>query len=104
MKKAVAWAGVFVLVFGVSGCGGSSEAENLVKEQIQLVNDLADAMEAKDMNKILELQKKQEELQKKIEAMKLSPAEDKRLEEKYKGDLEKAMQRLMAAKTKMMSE
>jgi hypothetical protein len=98
MKKAVAWAGMFVLVFSVSGCG--SDADSLMKQQIQLMNDMADAIEKGDESKAKELESKAKELEEKMKALNLSDEDKKKLAEKYKADLEKAMGRLMGAALK----
>jgi hypothetical protein len=103
MKKLV-WLIVAVLPLALSGCGGSG-ADSLAKEQVGIMNDMAAALEGvKDdasadaaVAKLKELGAKLRENTKKGEAMKLSEAENKKLEEKYKPEIEKATNRMKSA-------
>jgi hypothetical protein len=88
--------GVFVLLCGLSGCGSS--ADSLMKDQINLMNEMADAIEKGEPEaKLQTLKQRGEEIEKKMKAMNISDAEKKRLEEKYKDDLTKALGRLLKA-------
>jgi len=98
MKKFLSLTCAFALLVGVSGCG--SKADSLIKEQIKLMNDLADAIEKDDEAKAKDIQEKIKENGKKLDDLKLSDDEKKKLEEKYKGDVEKAMKRVMEAAMK----
>jgi len=94
VKKSL-WLGVAFAVLFAVGCG--SPADNLMKDTINLMNQMADAIEKKDEAKIKDLQKKIEENGKKLEELKLSADEKKKLEEKYKDDLTKAAAKVLAA-------
>ena len=89
--------GVLLLVLcGVVGCGAN--ADSLVKEEIKTMNDLAEALENKAPEaKVTELQKKLEETNKKLEALKLSDDEKKKLGEQHKDELTKAGMRMAKA-------
>ena len=96
MKKSFVLRSLVLVLFGVSGCGAS--ADSLVKEQIQGMNDLAEALETKAPEaKVKELQKNLEETGKKLEALKLSDDEKKKLFEQHKEELMKATTRLAQA-------
>jgi hypothetical protein len=91
----------FLLLASLLGCG--SPAERLIKEQIQITNDMADRMESGKLDptyakafqaRALEIMKKQQEL-------KLSAEEQKQLEDKYRPEMEKATARLVSAMQKM---
>ncbi len=85
---------------GLAGCGGP---DSLIKEQIADMNALADAMEkGESEEKIKELSKKMEATGKKLEDLKLSEEDKKKLIEKHKAEFEKAGSRMMAAMMKKM--
>jgi hypothetical protein len=71
-----------------AGCAG--RGEDVTKEQIQAMNDLADAMEKGDMAKAKEITERMQAIQKKYDDLKLSDDEKKKLQEKYKDEMEKA--------------
>ncbi len=102
MKMFFAVTFAFALLVNVSGCGGM-KGESETKEMIKLMNDTADALEKKDAKKAEELKKKGEELAKKMKDLNLSKDEEKKLEEKYKGDVEKAQKRIEEALKKAMA-
>jgi hypothetical protein len=81
-------------LFGATGCGGP---DSLVKKQIALINEQADAIEKKDAVKFQRVVNEQNELAQKFKELNLSAEEKKRLEEKYKDEMNKAMKRLQAA-------
>jgi len=94
--------GLWVLLFAsLLGCG--SPADQLVKEQIQMTNEAADRMESGKFDPAYAqaLQSRTMDIMKKQQELKLSPEEQKRLEEKYKPEMEKAAARLMSAMQKM---
>jgi hypothetical protein len=95
VKKLIVSASVLILLCGVSGCG--SNADSLVKDQIRLTNELADALEKKDEAKIKDLTQKLEDTGKKLDALNLSHDEKKKLAERYKDDLQKAGMRMAKA-------
>ncbi len=98
MKKAVILSGVCLALFALSGCGSS--ADSLIQQQIKVMNDLADAMEAKDEAKVKQIEAQMKELQKQMKEIKLSEADQKALAEKHKDALMKATGRLMGAALK----
>jgi hypothetical protein len=96
MRKLFGLASLFLVVCGVSGCGAN--ADGLVKEEIQTMNDLADALENKAPEaKVSELKKKLEDTDKKLQALKLSGADKKKLVERHQEELMKASMRLAKA-------
>jgi len=87
----------------LAGCG--SQADALVKKQIDGMNKTADAIESGASED--EIKRLTEELTKTgeaLDALKLSDAEKKALVEKYKEEAEKAGKRLTNAMMKRMSE
>lgn len=82
---------------GTSSSASSSQADSLIKAQIKLMYDMADALEKNDEGKIEDLRKLEGEIKKKTDELKLSDEEKNKLLEKYRGDLEKAMQRMAKA-------
>eukprot|EP01026_Neomeris_dumetosa_P020389 TRINITY_DN182187_c0_g1_i1.p1 TRINITY_DN182187_c0_g1~~TRINITY_DN182187_c0_g1_i1.p1 ORF type:complete len:137 (-),score=23.89 TRINITY_DN182187_c0_g1_i1:180-590(-) len=100
--KRVALVCVVAFVLVLSGCG--SKAENLTEDYIDLMNEMADAIEADDKDKLKELQERGEKLEKEMKALDLPEEEKKKLKEKYKDKVEAALKRVMeAAKKKGMS-
>jgi uncharacterized membrane protein YukC len=91
-----------LLLAGLLGCGSS--AERLFKEQIELMNQWADRMESGkpiDASEAIAMQTRMLEVAKKQQELKLSPEETKQLTDKYMPEMQKAMQRLMAATQKI---
>ncbi len=86
-----------ICLFGLTGCGGP---ESLIKKQIGLINEQADAIEKKDAAKFQRTLNEMKEVEQKIKDLNLSPEEKQRLKEKFKGDIEKAMKRLREAAEK----
>jgi hypothetical protein len=100
MKKALILGSMLVLVLGLAGCGSSPDS--LVKEQIAGINDLADAIEkGEPESKLTDIKKRMEDTSKKLEALKMSDDEKKKLIEKHKDELLKATERMVKA---MMSK
>lgn len=96
MIRCLAIASACVILVDVSGC--SSSPEDIVKKQISLMNDLADAIEKKDEAKAKSLA---QELKENSDKLKDIKEEDKKqLEEKYKEDMMKAAFKLLAAAMK----
>jgi hypothetical protein len=99
VKKVLATVAAFAFLTGVSGCG--SKGESLVKEQISLMNQMADEIEGSaSKEKLEEIGKKMKETGKQLEDLKLSADEKKKLEDKYKPEMEKALKRMMDAAMK----
>jgi hypothetical protein len=110
MNKWLVLAGAYVLLGGVSGCGGDPHAD-LVKRMIAEIDKAADILEeiknAKDpteaaKNEAKELQKvgeKLKELKAQVEALKepLDPEDKERLAEEYRAKFQKAMDRASKA-------
>ena len=85
-----------VSALAVTGCGSSPDA--LVKEQIQVMNELATAMENNaPQAKLDELQDRNNELNKRFEALNLSTADKRQLMERHQAELAPAMTRLQKA-------
>jgi hypothetical protein len=99
VKKFVTVVCACALLVNLNGCGGGS-ADSIMKDSIQAMNDLSDAIEKKDEAKAKAAISKFEELEKKGKDLKLSDDEKKKLEEKYKGDMEKAMTKFLGAAMK----
>jgi len=96
MKRLVLVTCGLVLVTCVGGCGSS--ADSLMKEQIKLMNEMADAVESgADQSKIDAIGKKMKENEEKFNGLKLSEEEKKKLVEKYNDDIAKAVTRMMGA-------
>ncbi|HMF12349.1 MAG TPA: hypothetical protein VKE94_08585 [Gemmataceae bacterium] len=101
MNRLIVVACGLLLILGVSGCG--SNADSLMKEQIKLMNELADALEGgADQAKIEAINTKMKENGEKLEALKLSEADKKKLAEKYKDDMTKVGARLASAMFKKL--
>jgi len=103
MKRLILAACALIVCSGISGCGSS--ADSLMKDQIDILNKIADAMEDQNPQaKLEELAKKLQENAKKMEALKPTQAEMKKLNEKYGPELQKAMQKWIAAMQKNVSK
>jgi hypothetical protein len=102
MKKASRWGVAFVVLMAVSGCGSS--ADSLMKDMIADMNALADLLEKGDEARINDAKKRLEETGKKLDALKLSEEDKKKLQEKYKPEMEKAASRMMGGMMKQMGK
>lgn len=95
MRRVLGFGLVAVVLASASGCGGP---DGLMKELIAGLNDMAASIEKKEP---AEKQKAAAERVKatseKLDKLKLSDEEKKKLVEKYKPQLEEAMKRLMTA-------
>jgi len=99
MKRLVGVACGLVMVAGVTGCGSSPDS--LMKEQVTILNQMAEAMDSADPQaKLEELAKKLNGNAKKLDALKLSDAAKKKLDEKYGQELQKARLNWIAAMQK----
>ena len=99
MKRLVGVACGLVMVAGVTGCGSSPDS--LMKEQVTILNQMAEAMDSADPQaKLEELAKKLNDNAKKLDARKLSDAEKKKLDEKYGPELQTARLNWIAAMQK----
>src|SRR5262245_20321608 len=77
----------------IVGCGTAGDAE--YKDRIAVMNELADAMEKGESEaKVREIGDRLAAVEKKYTDLKLSDGEKKRLEAKYKDELDKAGQRI----------
>lgn len=95
MRRVLAFGLVGFVLASASGCGG---ADSLMKELISGLNDMAASIEKKEppekQQAIADRIKKTSE---KLDKLKLSDDEKKKLVEKYKPQLEEAFGRLMKA-------
>ena len=79
-----------------AGCGSS--ADSLMRQQIDAMNDLADAVEkGASESEMTAIKSRMESIAEKMEKLSPSDAEKKRLMEKYKDDMAKATGRMMQA-------
>jgi len=96
MKNRLALGSLFALLICLSGCGSSPDS--LMKQQIDLMNDTADAMESDaSESEMKELEERGKALKEKMENLDLSDEEKKQLVEKNKDEYSKALSRLMQA-------
>jgi len=77
-----------------TGCGDSPDS--LMAESIKVLNETADAAEA-GKEPSADLKARMESLDKRMKALNLTADQKKKLEEKWKPEAEKAVQRLMGA-------
>ncbi len=97
MKKYAVLGSICLLFVGLSGCGASG-ADGLMQEMIGEMNDLAAAAESNAPDsKIKEIQDKMTETGKKLDALKLTDDEKKKLTEKYQEPMQKAADRMLKA-------
>ena len=104
MKKLAGFGVCLFLLCGVSGCG-SSGPDATMKESIVVMNDLSSILEGIKDNatadqaipKIEKQADRMKELRKKMQELKLSTEEEKKLEEKYKPETDKARERMQKA-------
>jgi len=80
MKMFVTVVCAFALLVNVSGCGSKLKGEAEVQELIKLKKEV---LEQKDPAKAMEIGMKAIAIMKKLEDLKLTPEEQKKLEEKY---------------------
>jgi hypothetical protein len=100
MKKAALFTAVSLLLCTLSGCG-SSGSDGLIQQQIQVMNEMADALENKAGEaKMKELEGRLESIGTKLKEIKLSKEEQEALMNKHKEALMKATQRMMTAALK----
>ena len=96
MNKLPAFACALTLAVGLSGCG--SAADDLMKEKVKLKNEWAEALKSGDKSKKQEIDQRLLENLKKLADLKLSDADMKKLEEKYRRELDRAEQRISEAR------
>ena len=103
MRRTFSTGVCLALILAVSGCGGSSKHEKVIKGMVEQMNALADALEnVKDKDsakaaaaKINKICDKMAELGKEAEGLpKLSKSEDEKLKSKYEPELKKAGERM----------
>jgi hypothetical protein len=86
-----------VCVFSLSGCG-SSPADSLMNDMVKCLNEMADAMEKKlPEDKVAAIQTRMKEIGEKLEGLKLSEEDKKKLLEKHKDAMAKASERMQKA-------
>lgn len=83
----------------ISFCGcGSSPGDSLMNDMIKCMNEMADAIEKKlPEDKVTPIQTRMKELGEKLDALKLSEEEKKKLLEKHKDAMAKAAERMQKA-------
>ena len=90
-----------LLVLGLSGCGANADADALIEEQIQAMNDYADVLENDaSISKMLEFKNRFEATSKKLKELNLSDEESKKLHEKHNEEYTLARARLQKASKK----
>ena len=93
MKKTLVLGGLAWLVIGVSGCG--SDSDQLIKDQIRAMNDLASALEAKaPPATVAALQNHLREVTDQVKALNLSDKARQELFVRHQQELAKAGMRL----------
>jgi hypothetical protein len=96
MKKLVVTAAAFAVLVLVGGCG-SENAESLIKQQIQVTNDMADALDKTNDVNDPKVKAAKEKLDKLAEAWKKQPKEKQdEAVKKHGADLAAAQLRLAA--------
>lgn len=84
------------LLLGVTGCGANPDS--LMKDQIKAVNEMAEALEKNEPeSRISEIKARIEKNNKKMEGLKLSDDDKKKLIERHKDELMRATARLQKA-------
>jgi tellurite resistance protein len=95
MTRILKLTGVIAVCFLLAGCG--NKADTLAKKSIDLMNELAAAFETGDKEKIKSISARMKEVLKEVKDLKLTPEDDKKMEEKYKKEMEQAQTRMKAA-------
>lgn len=97
MARALVLGFIAVLFVSAPGCSGN-DPDSLTKQSISQMNDLAAALEKKEsQDTIKALAEKIKATNEKMEALKLSDKDKKKLQEKYKKEIEDVMKRIMTA-------
>jgi hypothetical protein len=97
MKRLIVLGFVAALLVSAPGCS-SNDPDSLSKQSISQMNDLAAAIEKKESpDKIKSLVEKWKATVEKMEALKLSDDEKKKLAEKYQKESLEASKKLLAA-------
>lgn len=81
-------------VLTLAGCGGSAAAEGAIKDSIAAMNAMSDAMKAGDKAGVKKAAEQLKASQEKLKTLKVTTSEDKRLKEKYEGELKAAGDRM----------
>ena len=104
--KSIWVGGMFgVMALGLAGCGGGNSPDALNKEAISMMNEVAGVLESvKDkasgeaaIPKLQGLAKRGEDLKKRMDGLKLSKEDEKKIEEKYKKEGMEAGMRMFKA-------
>jgi hypothetical protein len=99
MRNLALTIGLFILLGLLSGCG--APVDRLVKEQIGLLNELADAYEnGAPQSKIDEIKQALDENDEKIKELKLPNDAKRRIKRDYDGQLRQALKRITEARKK----
>jgi hypothetical protein len=99
MRKWIVLVSALLTLIMISGCG--SNPDKVVKKQISLMNDFANAVENNaSEDKIKDIEKRMKEVNKEFEALKLSDEQKQKLLETHRAELEEAGKRLVTAMMK----
>jgi hypothetical protein len=114
MKKQLVTALFLVSLLCLNGCGGAGSskdggksggdkptAEGLAKDSIAAMNDLAAAMDKKDLEATKAAIKRMKDIEKQLKDMKVPDDEKKKLQEKYDKEMKEAAGKMMAAMIKV---
>jgi lipoate-protein ligase A len=97
MKRFAPFFFVAALLISAPGCGGS-KGEDLTKDLISQMNDLAAAIEKKEpVDKIKTIVEKMKATGEKAKELKLTKEEDEKLQKKYEKDMNTAQDRMKKA-------
>jgi uncharacterized protein YktA (UPF0223 family) len=86
-------------------CGCGQSADTLMQQQVDQLNELADAMESgAETAKIEEINKRMKETAEALKGLNISDAEEKRLGEKFNTEVTEATARVAKANMSQMQE
>jgi Tfp pilus assembly protein PilF len=88
---------VAVFALGLTGCGNQKKGEELAQQMIDEMNKMSDALEKGDMATAKAGLTKLNELAKAAKDVKVTKSQDKAIEDKYKGQLQAAQERMQKA-------
>jgi hypothetical protein len=103
MKRSLGFGVLLAAFCGIVGCGAS--ADSLMNDQVKAMNEMADALEKKaPESTVSEIQTRMKNTNEKLEALKLSDDEKKKLLERHKDELTKATTRVAQASMNKVME
>jgi hypothetical protein len=102
MVRRISCVAAAVAMFTLAGCGG---ADSVMKEQIALLNEMADAVEKNEGEaKIKDIQSRMKANDDKYKALKLTPDQETKLHDKYKTEMLEVSDRLRKAGEKRAAD